>query len=377
MVEVALRRGSNQTFLVEWRRGLDWPIVLAALALLAIGLMLSLAAGPPAAARHELADGFYYVKRHAVFAGGAVFALLVVSCLDRVWARRLAALVFVTSLILLAYILLSGHEAKGARRWIRLGAFTLQPSEFIKSALVLLTGWLLAQRQMYPKGPWAAVTFVIFVVTLGFLLLQPDIGQSALLAGAFVVTFFVSGLPWRWAAIFAGGGAALSGLLYAVLPHVRFRVDSFINPTAYDTYQIDKAGEAIARGGLLGVGPGEGRIKQALPDAHTDFIYAVLGEEFGFIAAIGVIVLFGFIVWRGLRAAARLHDPYPRAAASGLFALFGLQAAINIAVNVSLIPPKGMTLPFVSYGGSSMMGTALTLGLALALIRRGSVSWKG
>ena len=377
MVEVALRSRSSGVFLSEWRRGLDWPIALAALTLLGIGLMLSLAAGPPAAARHELADSYYYVKRHSAFACLAIGILFSVSCLNRVWARRLAAVVFVGSLALLAFILLSGHEAKGARRWIRLGAFTLQPSEFVKPALIVLTGWLLAQRQMYPTGPWAMITFVFFVVTLGFLILQPDIGQSALLTAAFVVTFFVSGLPWRWAAIFASGGAALSGLLYATLPHVRFRVNSFINPTVYDTYQIDKASEAIGRGGLLGVGPGEGTIKTALPDAHTDFIYAVMGEEFGYIAAVGVIFLFGFIVWKGLRASARLHDPYPRAAASGLFALFGLQAAINIAVNVSLIPPKGMTLPFVSYGGSSMLGTALTLGLALALIRRGSVSWKG
>jgi len=377
MVEVALRSRSSGVFLSEWRRGLDWPIALAALTLLGIGLMLSLAAGPPAAARHELADSYYYVKRHSAFACLAIGILFSVSCLNRVWARRLAAVVFVGSLALLAFILLSGHEAKGARRWIRLGAFTLQPSEFVKPALIVLTGWLLAQRQMYPTGPWAMITFVFFVVTLGFLILQPDIGQSALLTAAFVVTFFVSGLPWRWAAIFASGGAALSGLLYATLPHVRFRVNSFVNPTAYDTYQIDKASEAIGRGGLLGVGPGEGTIKTALPDAHTDFIYAVMGEEFGYIAAVGVIFLFGFIVWKGLRASARLHDPYPRAAASGLFALFGLQAAINIAVNVSLIPPKGMTLPFVSYGGSSMLGTALTLGLALALIRRGSVSWRG
>ena len=377
MVEVALRSRSSQVFLSEWRRGLDWPILIAALILLAAGLMLSLAAGPAAAARHELADSFYYVKRHTVFAAGAVVVLIATSFLDRIWARRLAALVFFGALALLAFILLSGHEAKGAQRWIRLGSFTLQPSEFAKPALILLTGWLLAQRQTYPKGPWAAITFVFFAVTLGFLILQPDIGQSALLTAAFVVTFFVSGLPLRWAAMFAGGGAGLAGLLYATLPHVRFRVNSFINPSAYDTYQIDKASEAIARGGLLGVGPGEGRIKAALPDAHTDFIYAVLGEEFGYVAAVGVIFVFGFIVWKGLRAAARLHDPYPRAAASGLFALFGLQAAINIAVNVSLIPPKGMTLPFMSYGGSSMMGSALTLGLALALIRRSSAIWKG
>ncbi len=377
MVEVALRPRSATGALAEWQRGIDWSLLIAATVLLGAGLLMSLAAGPSASARLGYDDPYFFVKRHVVFAGAAFVLMIGISIVDRVWVRRLSALVFFGSLVLLAYILVSGYEAKGAQRWLRVSGFSLQPSEFVKPALVVLTGWLLAQRSLFPKGPWAAITLVFFCVTLGFLLLQPDVGQSALLTAAFVVTFFVSGLPLRWAAVFAGGGAALSGLLYAVLPHVRFRVNSFLNPTAYDTYQIDKASEAIARGGLLGVGPGEGKIKTVLPDAHTDFIYAVMGEEFGYIAAVGLICVFGFIVWKGLRGAARLHDPYPRAAASGLFALFGLQAAINIAVNVSLIPPKGMTLPFISSGGSSMMGTALTLGLALALIRRGSVSWKG
>ncbi|MEM1037663.1 MAG: putative peptidoglycan glycosyltransferase FtsW [Pseudomonadota bacterium] len=377
MVEVALRPKTPFGHASVWQRETDWPIMIAAFVLLGVGLMLSLAAGPPAAERLGYSDSFHLVKRHVVFVAAASITLVTVSTLNKVWARRLAALVFAGSLVLLAYILLAGYEAKGAQRWIRFAGFSLQPSEFAKPALVVLTGWLLAQRQLYPSGPWAGITFVFFCTTLGFLLLQPDVGQAALLTGAFAVTFFVSGLPLRWAALFTGGGALLSGLLYATLPHVRFRVNSFINPTAYDTYQIDKASEAIARGGLLGVGPGEGKIKTALPDAHNDFIYAVMSEEFGYIAAVLLLLVFGFIVWRGLRAAARIHDPYPRAAASGLFALFGLQAAINIAVNVSLIPPKGMTLPFISSGGSSMIGTALTLGLALALIRREKAVWKG
>lgn len=378
MVEVALRPRSATGRFLEWHRGLDWTILMSAILLLCAGLLMSLAAGPPAAERLGYGDSFYFVKRQAMFVGAAVIVMVGTSLLERVWARRLAALVFIGALSLMAFILISGQDGvKGAQRWIRMGGFGLQPSEFVKPALIVLTGWLLAQRAIYPKGPWAAITLVFFCVTLGLLLLQPDVGQSALLTAAFIVTFFVSGLPWRWAAIFAGGGAALSGLLYATLPHVRFRINSFINPTEYDTYQIDKAAEAIGRGGLFGVGPGEGKIKSSLPDAHTDFIYAVLGEEFGYIAAIGLIFIFGFIVWKGLRAAARLHDPYPRAAATGLFTLFGLQAAINIAVNVSLIPPKGMTLPFISSGGSSMLGIALTLGLALALIRRGHTSVKG
>ncbi|MDJ0920122.1 MAG: putative peptidoglycan glycosyltransferase FtsW [Henriciella sp.] len=375
MVEVALRPRSSKAFLLEWQRGLDWPVLIAATVLLGVGLMLSLAAAPSAAIRIGYDDPYFFVKRHVLFAAAALVVLIGTSLLDRVWARRLAALVFFVSLALLAYILISGgHEAKGARRWLRFAGFSLQPSEFVKPALVILTGWLLAQRQLYPNGPWATITLVFFVVTLGFLLLQPDVGQSALLSAAFIITFFVSGLPMRLAAIFAGAGTALSAVLFLTLPHVRARVMSFINPTDYDTYQIDKASEAIGRGGLFGVGPGEGKIKTALPDAHTDFIYAVMGEEFGYLAAVAVIFVFGFIVWRGLKRAARLNDPYPRAAATGLFALFGLQAAINIAVNVSLIPPKGMTLPFISYGGSSMLGTALTLGLALALTRRGSWS---
>lgn len=377
MVEVALRPKTPFGHATVWQRETDWPIMIAAFVLLGAGLMLSLAAGPAAAERLKYGDEFFFVKRHVLFAGAAAATLIGVSTVNKIWVRRLAALVFAVSLVLLAFILVSGHEAKGAQRWIRFAGFSLQPSEFAKPALIVMTGWLLAQRQLYPSGPWAGITFVFFCATLGFLLLQPDVGQAALITAAFIVTFFVSGLPMRWAALFAGGGAALSGLLYATLPHVRYRVNSFINPSDYDTYQIDIASEAIARGGLLGVGPGEGKIKISLPDAHTDFIYAVMGEEFGYVAAVLMIFVYGFIVWRGLRAAARIHDPYPRAAASGLFALFGLQAAINIAVNVSLIPPKGMTLPFVSYGGSSMLGTALTLGLALALIRRERAEWKG
>ena len=368
---------SDESHLTEWRRSVDWQIMIAALSLLGLGLMLSLAAGPPAAERLGLNDAFYFVKRHSLFAVAAAVGLVAASMLDAVWARRISAVVFCGSFVMLTAILIIGHEAKGAHRWIEIGGFTLQPSEFAKPALIVLSGWLLAQRQLFPGGPWAVVALVFYVVTLGLLLLQPDVGQSALLTAAFIVTFFVSGLPWKWASIFFSGGVTLSLSLYALLPHVRYRVNSFVNPSEYDTYQIDKASEAIARGGLLGVGPGEGTVKTHLPDAHTDFIFAVLGEEFGYVAAIALIGLITFICWRGFRAASRVRDPYPRAAAAGLFALFGLQAAINIAVNVSLIPPKGMTLPFISYGGSSMLGIALTLGLALALIRRQSAAaWR-
>ncbi len=365
----ALDRAEPSGRFAAWRRTLDWQIVIATLVLMALGLMLALAASPAAAARHGAANPYIFAWKQAAFCVTGLGVLVGASLLDRTQVRRAAALVFVAAFVLMAYLVFAGMETNGARRWLRFAGLSLQPSELMKPALVVLTAWLLAQRQLFPSGPWAGLAFACFAVTLGLLLLQPDVGQAALLAAAFTITFFVSGLPWRWAAAFALGGTALAGTLYALLDHVRLRVNSFLNPSAYDTYQIDRATEAIGRGGLLGAGPGEGQIKASLPDAHTDFIYAVLGEEFGLIAALALIGLYAFITLRGLMLAAAHADPYVRAAASGLFALIGLQAAINIGVNTALVPPKGMTLPLVSYGGSSLVGTALTLGLALALIR--------
>lgn len=375
MSEALIGQSRTRAFFIEWQRGLEWPLLAAAALLIGLGLLMSLASGPTAAARLGYEDPYFFTKRHAVFATAAMIVLLSSSLVDRAWARRLSALIFFVSLVLLVVTIFAGYESKGAQRWIRLPGMSLQPSEFVKPTLIVLIAWLLSQRDLYPGVSWVTIAMVPFCFAIGLLLMQPDVGQSALLTAAFFITFFISGLPKRLALRFAAAGLAVAGSTYALFPHVRYRINSFFNPTAYDTYQIDKAQEAITRGGLVGVGPGEGRVKTQLPDAHTDFIFAVIGEEFGFLALIGVILLFGFIVWRGFKLVARMHDPYPRAAAGGLFALFGLQAAINIAVNVSLVPPKGMTLPFVSYGGSSMMGTALTLGLALALVRRGSLAW--
>ncbi|MEL7480962.1 MAG: putative peptidoglycan glycosyltransferase FtsW [Pseudomonadota bacterium] len=361
---------SDRSLIAEWYRTVDWPTLAACGMLLMLGLMLSLSAGPPAADRMGYADSFRFVWRHGAFVILAAACLVATSLLDAKWARRVAGGVFILAFLLMAGVLLFGHEAKGAQRWLRFAGFSLQPSELVKPSLIVLAGWLLAQRQLYPNVPWAKVAFGLYALTLCLLLLQPDVGQAFLLTAAFMVTFFVSGLPWRWAAGFAGGGVALSGLLFLTLPHVRFRILSFISPSAYDTYQVDVARRAIANGGVFGVGPGEGTIKTALPDAHTDFVFAVMSEEFGVILAFGVLALYLFIVARGILQAAQVQDPYRRAAATGLFAVFGLQAAINIGVNVGLMPPKGMTLPFLSYGGSSMLGSAVTLGLALALVRR-------
>ena len=336
---------------------------------MAIGLLMSLAAGPSAAEKYGYSNPYFFPMRQALFVSAGVVLMLGTSMLDRSWARRFAALILFVSLALMVYILVGGHSAKGAQRWVRIAGFSIQPTEMVKPALIVISGWLLAQRELYPNRIWEIVAFIFFAVTVGLLLLQPDVGQSFLLTAAFIVTFFVSGLPFRWGVAFAAGGTALGGLLYTLLPHVRERIRGFVNVQQGDHSQIDRAAEAIGRGGLFGVGPGEGLVKARLPDAHTDFIFAVMAEEFGLIAVIVLLAAFSLMVLRGFRASAQVEDGYARAASAGLFTLFGLQAAINLAVNLALIPPKGMTLPFVSYGGSSMLGTGLTLGLALALVR--------
>lgn len=361
---------SDRSPLAEWWRTVDKGLIAAALILLAAGMVLSLAAGPAAAAKIGYDDPFHFVWRQAVFVVLSSGLLVGSSVLNAVWVRRLCAALFVVCFFMMAALLLFGHEAKGATRWLRVWGTTFQPSEIIKPAIIVLSAWLLAQRQKFPDGPWAVIAFAFYAVTVGLLLLQPDVGQSALLTAGFIIVFFISGLPWLWATGFVVGGAGLGWSLYTLLPHVRQRVDSFLNPTQNDTYQIDRAREAIERGGFFGVGPGEGSVKRVLPDAHTDFVYSVAGEEFGLILLALLTLLFAVISIKGVMDASRQRDTYQRSAGVGLYAIFGLQAAVNMAVNLSLIPPKGMTLPLISSGGSSLLGSALTLGLALALTRK-------
>jgi cell division protein FtsW len=365
-----LLRRSDSSWFTEWRRTLDWGLVAGIALLAAIGLLMSLAVGPSAAARIGYADSYHFIYRQTAHAAIGLVLMLAVSALDRKWARRFAILSFLTAVFLMGVIALIGHEVNGAQSWLRYGSLSMQPSEVVKPGLIVLSAWLLSQRDRYPAGPWAIVSFFFFALTLVLFLLQPDVGGAALLSGAFLTVFFVSGLPKRWLIGMAAGGAGLSVLLYNLLPNVKRRVDMIFNPLSQvDTFQIDRAEDAIQRGGLFGTGPGEGLIKMQIPEAHTDFIFAVIAEEFGLVAVIAVLAIYGLIAIRGFRAAARIEDGFARTAAAGLFALFGIQAVINIGVNLAIIPPTGLTLPFISYGGSAMVGMGLTLGLALALVR--------
>lgn len=361
---------SDASHLIEWRRTLDWGLVAGIALLAAIGLMMSLAVSPSATARIGYDNSYHFLFRQVVHTTLGLGLMLAVSLLDRNSARRLGVLLFAATLVLMCLILAFGHKVNGAQSWFRVGGISIQPSEIMKPALIVLVAWLLAQRERYPSGAWSGVAFVFFAVTFGLFLLQPDIGGAALLTFSFLTAFFVSGIPKRWILGFAAGGAVMSVLLYSGFRHVRIRVDTIFNPSSVnDTFQIDRAAEAISRGGLMGTGPGEGQVKNVIPEAHTDFIFSVMAEEFGLVAVIALIAVYALITIRGFRTAARIEDGFARTAAAGLFSLFAIQAAINIGVNLAIVPPTGLTLPFISYGGSAMIGMGLTLGLALALVR--------
>ncbi len=346
-------------------------ILLGAVAvLILLGVLLSFASSPAAAARMSVGDPFHFAVRQCAFAVMGTAILIGVSMMSPRGVRRTSFIIYVGAIACMIALPFIGHSAKGATRWIQFAGFSLQPSEFLKPALIVLASWMFAEGQKGEGVPGVSIAFVLYGLAVSLLLLQPDVGQTVLITIAFGACFFMAGVPMRW--IMGLAGLALAGAvsMYFVFDHVASRVNKFLSPDKADTHQIDRAQEAIFAGGLFGRGPGEGVMKRHVPDLHTDFIYSVAAEEYGLIFSLLLIGLYGVVVIRGLYLAMKLSDPFEQIAAAGLFVLVGQQAFINVAVNLNLIPTKGMTLPFISYGGSSMLAMGLTLGLALALTRR-------
>ncbi|MEQ9143745.1 MAG: putative lipid II flippase FtsW [Parvibaculaceae bacterium] len=360
---------ANRSAIAEWWWTVDRLTVVAILALIAVGVVLTLAASPAVANRLSL-NAFHFVYRQAVFLVPAIIIIFGVSLLKARQVRRLAALVFFGGLALMVATLLIGPEIKGATRWLSIGRFSLQPSEFVKPAFVVLAAWMFAEGARTKGVPGMALAFALYGAFVSLLVLQPDFGQASLVTLVFGGLLFMVGISWLW--IIGLGALGIGGAVaaYQLVPHVASRVDRFMDPASGDTYQIDRAMEAVRAGGLLGQGPGEGVVKRILPDAHTDFIFAVAAEEFGVLAGIVIIGLFSFIVIRTLMRALEETDLFVQLAVSGLTLLIGTQALINLAVNLNLMPAKGMTLPFISYGGSSLLALALATGMLLALTRR-------
>jgi cell division protein FtsW len=350
-----------------------WTIdrwLLASLgSLMVIGLVLTLAGSPPVAERLGLST-FHFVNRQVAYLVPAVALLVATSFLSPRYVRRSALILYAVSMGLVFAALVFGIEVKGARRWI----FGIQPSEFLKPAFVVLAAWAFSEGGRRRDVPANFMALLLLPATIVPLILQPDFGQTMLISIVWAALFFMAGLHWFWVVGIGGIGLSGAALAYKFVPHVRLRIEKFIDPSVGtatgDTFQVDTAMDSFISGGWFGKGAGEGTLKRILPDSHTDFIFAVTGEEFGVIACIGIVTLFAFIVLRGLTHASKNEDSFCRFATAGLIMLFGLQSAINMAVNVHLMPAKGMTLPFISYGGSSLISLGLAMGFLAAVTRK-------
>jgi cell division protein FtsW len=363
-----MRSRTKPTPLGEWWWTIDRPLLVALGTLMLAGIVLSLAASPPVAARIGL-EPFHFVNRHVMFLVPAIGVLLVVSALSPRNVRRLSLVMFLLSIVLLMATLKFAPEIKGSRRWISLAGIGVQASEFVKPAFVILISWLFAESTRRPEMPANTVAIGLLLLVVSLLVLQPDFGQTMLITLVWSALFFMAGMRWIW--IVGIAGSAVVGLVgaYFTVPHVAKRIQRFMDPASGDTFNVDVALESFARGGLFGRGPGEGTIKRVLPESHTDFVFAVAAEEFGIILCLILLGLFAFIVLRSLLYAMRHEDPFTRFAVAGLAMMFGTQSAINMAVNLHLMPAKGMTLPFISYGGSSLISLAYGMGMLLALTR--------
>jgi cell division protein FtsW len=359
---------ADKSRFAEWSYTIDRPLLMAILGLIVIGLVLSFAASPAVAIKKGF-DTYHFVARHMVFAGVSVVLMLVLSFLSPTGVRRSGVLLLAAALAGMAAVLISGAEMNGAQRWLSIGGYSLQPSEFAKPAFVVVMAWLFAEAANRSDVPAAPIAIGLWAVFAGLLVSQPDVGQTVLVSATAGLLYLLAGLPLIGAVALVALGSIGLWQAYENFGHVHARLDRFFSPLPFENFQVDRAMQSFTEGGLFGRGPGEGTIKSVLPDAHTDFIFAVIAEEYGVLACIALVGLFAFIVIKALIRAAEEPRAADRLAIQGLAIVFGLQALINMGVNIGMLPPKGMTLPFISAGGSSMIALAITAGMLLSLTR--------
>ncbi|WP_299427928.1 putative peptidoglycan glycosyltransferase FtsW [uncultured Shimia sp.] len=369
MVYGALPSQAREPVLPKWWQTLDKWTMASIVMLFLIGLMLGMAASPPLAAKNGFAP-FHYVQKQVIFGGAALVAMVVTSMMSPQLVRRLAVMGFAVTMVALALLPVFGTDfGKGATRWYSLGFASLQPSEFLKPGFVVVAAWLMAANEEINGPPGRRWSFLLMMTIVVMLALQPDFGQACLILFGWSVMYFVSGAP-----MLLIGGICLSlipvaNFAYNNSEHFARRIDGFLDRSVDPTTQIGYATEAIREGGLFGVGVGEGQVKWSLPDAHTDFIISVAAEEYGLILVFAIMILYATIVLRSYFRLMRERDPFIRLAGTGLVAIFGVQALVNMGVAVRLLPSKGMTLPFVSYGGSSLIAGGIAVGMILAFTR--------
>lgn len=361
---------TDRSYFSEWWWTVDRLALLTCVILMVVGLVLSLAASPAVATRIGV-DEMFFVKKQLKFIPLGLFLMFSISFItsERL-LRSIALILFVGGAALMVVAIVSGASIKGSNRWLSLGFMTLQPSEVVKPGFVVLSAWLFAQGIKYPnvKGGW--LSLVLFLSFASLLVLQPDMGQTVLVTAVWFCLFILSGAPLWIFAVLTSVFAAGAFFAYNTMSHVASRIDRFLDPASGDTYQMDMALQSFMQGGWFGKGPGESSVKSLLPDAHTDFVFAVVGEEFGIIGALLIISVYVLMIFSFLRHAFVIEDMFKKLAITGLTVMFGMQAFINMGVNLNILPAKGMTLPFISSGGSSLLSMSITIGLLLALTRR-------
>ena len=370
---MSLLSRTDKSLLSQWWWTIDRPVLAALFLLMTIGVFLVAAASPPVADRLGL-NSFYFTVRHIIFLFPAILVLLVSSFLTARQIWRISLLALLVAFAALILVLMTGDEIKGAQRWLSVLGFSVQPSEFAKPVFLIVTAWLISSNYKSTHRNKSAFNYgmsgVIYMFLLVLVTLQPDIGMAFVITCSFAAQIFLAGLPLRWLCVFLGFILAGILLAYFSLDHVQSRFDRFLSPEQGDTYQIEKSLEAFRHGGLTGTGPGQGSVKMHLPDSHADFIFSVAGEELGAFFVLCLIGLYGFIILRALGKVMESDDMFCILAVGGLLIQMALQTFIHMGSALNLLPTKGMTLPFVSYGGSSLIAMAFTMGVVLSLTRR-------
>ncbi len=364
-----MHKSKRGSIIGSWMATID-KYMLSAIAITIIFSVIMVTTASPAVAERIGLPTFYFIQRQLVFLFLGSMIMLGISFFSLKAIHKFAIIGFIFFIILMILVLFMGEEIKGAQRWISLGFISIQPSEFIKPFFTILTASILMQRYIDTKFPAFRLSFILYSIVIGLVILQPDLGMAITISAVWSGQMFLAGLSMTWIILLTIGG--IIGLLaaYTFLPHVTVRMNSFLDPNTSENYQVKKSIEAFTNGGIFGTGPGEGTVKQHLPDSHTDFIFAVVGEELGMIICLVIIFLFSFIVIRGLIRVSKVGDLFSMLAVSGLLMQLGFQAIINIGVTLHLLPTKGMTLPLMSYGGSSILSISLTIGAILALTRK-------
>ena len=369
MMKPNLFARTDRSAIASWWWTVDKGLLAAILVLAVFGVALVTTASPPVAIRIG-ADHTHFIIRHIVVIIPAIIMMLCISVLSHQTIRRMGTLLLGFSILCMVLVLFVGTEIKGAQRWIPLPGLSLQPSELAKPAFAIVAGWLIAHQKTDPRFKGYIFSAILYFVIVVLLILQPDFGMTVVLTCMFAAQIFLAGFPFRYLTIFAAIGVGGIFAAYFSLHHVRSRIDRFMNPESGDTYQVDKSLEAFANGGLFGTGPGQGTVKNTIPDAHADFIFSVAGEELGLLFVLIIVALYAFILLKGFNRLMESRDMFVVLAVGGILSMIGLQAFVHMGSALHLLPTKGMTLPFISYGGSSTLSVGISLGVVLGLTRR-------